>query len=139
MLNPRLLHPVLVTIQQIDRDNTFQDEDYREPVQQSARKVNVSLQGQITWERHENVRNRHLEIGDIGDSDGAVLFRLSDLERLGIELAINDRIIQCGSVELDCYISSFQYTGHYSHLNGPAFLKAFFVDKRPKRQGRGIR
>ena len=138
MINPRLLHITQITIQQIDEDNTFYDEDYREPAQQSARKANIVLQGQVTWERHENVRNRHIEIGDIGDSDGAIMFRIADLARLGIELQINDRIIKMGLVNLDCYISSFQYTGHYAHLNGPAFIKAFFVDKRPKRQGRGI-
>lgn len=132
---PNLLHPVPVKIQQIDKANTFYDEDAREPVQHAARKATVTLPGQAKWGAQFDMSPGKGGISE--DAAGYVLFRRVDLGAAGISLQVNDRISQIGDVDTDVYIMKLEWTGHYLSAGGPTLVKAYFADRQPARQTRG--
>ena len=137
---PRLIHPVPTDVRQIDKTETIYDEGYREPVQQAERGVTKTVPGQWKWGSDKELRPG--KSGPEEESDGYVLFRLIDLEGQGINpLQIQDQIVGYGGgrgrVNLDVYIISLRYIGHYSDQAGPSMVKAFFKDRQPSRQTRG--
>ena len=134
---PNLIHPVPIIIQRLDTPNTVMDEEYREPVQKSARQADTTVQGQAQWARSETmmVRSRG---GRQLDANGYVLFRYADLEAAGITLQENDRFIKIGNEDTDVYIISLQPMGHYPSASGATLVKAYFADRQPARQGLGL-
>ena len=132
---PKLIHPVNVTIEQIDRAGTYYDEDAREPIQTVGRGSEKIIPGQISW-----VEQLALSMSKTGASENArgyVLFRKVDLDAASVTLQINDRILKMGHVETDVYIDELKWMGHYPDQNGPALVRAYFVDRQPSRQSRG--
>jgi hypothetical protein len=132
---PNLIHPVPVVIQNRNDAKTYVDDDYREPVQQSARLSNKTVPGQIKWFSDEELRAGHGGVSS--EADGYVLFRRVDLESQGVTLALNDRFIKLGSVDVDLYIVSFRHEGHWQEFGGPTLIKANFRAREPSRQNRG--
>jgi hypothetical protein len=130
---PNLLHPVPVVIRPIDKPNTPYDSDFREPIQRVARKSDVTLPGQVAWANDKQVQ--YTRGGNRYDADGYVLFRYADLSAAAITLAVNDRIVSLGGLEVNVYIKHFQPMGHYADAGGPTLIKAFFSDKDPAKQG----
>jgi len=130
---PNLIHPVPITIQQIDITETLFDEDYREPIQQSKRKTNIIVDGQIKWGMDDDLKMSRG--GAQEKSDGYVLFRYVDLESASIVLRQNDRFIKLGTLEVDVYIIKLKPMGHYQDAGGPTIVKAYFLDRQPSRQG----
>lgn len=133
---PRLLHSVVIEIQQIDRTGTFQDDDAREPVQIVKRNITKQLPGQVKWGSQYNLEPT--KVGPTENSDGYVLFRKVDLDSQSITLKSQDRIIKMGHVETDVYIVNFEWIGHYTDQVGPTMLKAYFIDRQPSKQTRGV-
>lgn len=132
MVVPNLIHPISVKIQQLDLSNTFQDDDYREPVQQAIYEDTKTVQGQLNWNMEKELK---VDIGGVStNASGYVLFRYFDLSLQSITLKMNDRFIQFGFVETDSYIIKLTPQGHYTDSSGPTLLKAFFVDRKPSRQ-----
>ena len=135
MSTPNLIHPVPIIIQQIDKDTTLYDEDYREPIQQSRRKARVTVPGQVAWGADTRlVTNR---AGVESSSTGYIIFRYIDLDAQSIVLQLDDRIISLGGVEADLYVISFRPMGHHVDRQKPTLLKALFADRHPMRQGQG--
>lgn len=125
---PRLLHPVLVTLEQSSISNTLYDEDAREPMQQSAYSTPVTIQGQV---QYGSSREQSFRFGGIREEEsGYVLFRKLDLDGNSITLKINDRITNIGNIEHDCYITRLEPLGHYSAF-GNTMVKAYFSDRQP--------
>lgn len=137
MPTPRLLHPVPVIIQQLDKANTLMDDDFREPIQHSARQANVTLQGQHRERRHGEMEIKTRD-GLTISVDGYVLFRYVDLAAAGITLAENDRFVKIGNKTKDVYIVAFQDEGHYPSAGGATLVKAYYKDRQPIKQGLGI-
>ena len=136
MVQPRLLHPVPIIIQQIKPSLTPMDDDYREPIQQSKRGANVTIQGQVNWTGMDKV---DMAVGGVRlESEGYVLFRYIDLARKNIVLKKDDRLISIGGVEVDVYIMKLQPMGHYPSAKGPTTVRAWFHDRQPNKQGFGI-
>lgn len=134
MVQPRLIHPVPIIIQRLDKSNTFYDDDYREPVQQSARYTNITIQGQPRWGGKDVAT--FTRGGLVEQSTGYVLFRYLDLEAASITINVNDRFIKIGLQEVDVYVVRLIPQGHY---NGRAKLvKAYFADRQPARQRIGV-
>lgn len=135
MVLPNLIHPVPVIVQQKDDSSTFVDDDFREPVQQSARLVDVTVPGQIKWFNEDELQVNHggVEV----EADGYVLFRRVDLAALGVTLNLNDRFIKLANVETDLYIVGFRPEGHWPDQGGSTLLKAFFRDRTPSRNNKG--
>jgi len=113
---PNLLHPVPIQVQQLDTSETYQDDDYREPVQQAAHGETKTVQGQVLWSMKEalSVRLGGVEM----QATGYVLFRYVDLSDQSIVLAVNDRLIKLGTLEVDVYVIKLQPMGHNSDVGG---------------------
>ena len=114
------------------------DDDMREPVQQSARGGSVVVPGQIKWGLDRAFNSQRS--GPAEDSDGYVLFRLVDLAAATppITIARDDRFLRLGTIDVDVYVTSLRYEGHYTDQGGPTLVKAFFRDRQPSRNQRGV-
>jgi len=132
---PNLLHPVPITIQQQDAPNTKVDDIFREPVQQSARKAKVVLQGQVKWGQDESLVPG--KGGPKEDSDGYVLFRYVDQSTVGVTLKRGDRFTKLGKIDVDVYIVSIEPMGHWQDQGGATLFRAYFKDRQPGKQNRG--
>ena len=135
MVLPNLLHPVPIEIEQINRSGTIQDDDYREPVQKVTRNSKVVVPGQVKW--YEDERLNPTKSGAESESQGYVLFRYVDLNRLGVTLQMGNRIVKMGTIEVDVYVTALRPEAHYPDLGGPGTVKAFFRDRFPSKQNRG--
>lgn len=136
MTVPNLLHPVPVVIQQLDMAATTQDPDYREPIQQASRKIKTTVPGQVKWEGDKELTFN--KGGVQQKADGYVLFRYVDLEAASITLRDNDRFTKIGNLDTDVYVMKLLPNSHYEDQGGATLVKAFFADRQPSRQGRGV-
>lgn len=137
MVQPRLIHPVPVVLERINRDTTKERADAREPIQQAARHPAVTIQGQPNWTAVVG-GGRSLQVTRLGpqeDALGYVLFRYADLNAQSITLQMNDRIKKIGFREGDWYINRLQDVGHYSDAGGPTLVRAYFKDRDPTKKG----
>lgn len=132
---PRLIHPVPVTIHQIDKGATLYDEDAREPIQAAARFASKTLDGQVKWFDQFNEKNTR--VGTIEEAAGYVLFRQIDLTAQSIVLQNEDRISRIGTRDTDVYITRLLPVGHYPDQGGHTMVKAYFGDRQPSKQSRG--
>lgn len=137
---PRLLHPFPTQIQTAEPATVSQDEGYREPVQTIGRSETFTIAAQWKW-----FSDRELALNRSGaeeSSDGYVLLRYTDLRALGKEVKRGDRIIGYGTgaaaVKTDLYVVKLRHEGHYPDQGGPALVKAFFADRQPAHQTRGV-
>jgi hypothetical protein len=135
MTSPRLMHPVQVEIEQLDRSRSLYDEDFREPVQQAVRGPRTILLGQIHWISDES--DQPTNVGMEESSLGYVLFRYADLNAQGVDLKTNDRFVRFGHMSVDVYVVRLTPCAHYSATNGAALVKAYFQDRFPSKQTRG--
>lgn len=133
---PNLIHPVDVKIEQIDKPSTFYDEDAREPIQQAARTTVVILKGQVRWTGQFDKESTDAGIKE--NESGYVLFRTTDLSAQSITLQVNDRVAQIGGRDMDSYLTRLEWLGHYPEVNGPTLVKAYFADRQPSKQTRGV-
>ncbi len=129
---PRLLHPVPVTLEQVDRSASFFDTAAREPIQGVVYKAPVILQGQVRWNAQADLKAMQ-SIGFAADSYGYVLFAYPELNAKAIELTIGDRLILVGFVVAQIYITKLEPIAHYSAQGGPTLLKAWCNDRSPAR------
>lgn len=127
---PRLLHPVPVKVEQIDKATTVYDADAREPIQQAARKTEFTIPGQV---KYGSSKEMIYGTGGVKESErGYVLFRQRDLNSRSVTLAVNDRITQVGTVPHDVYIARLEPLGHYPDFNN-TLVKAYFADRQPSK------
>ena len=129
---PRLIHPVPILIRLSDDDETFFDDDAREPVQKMARKPTVQLDGQVRWPR--SVDPDPVNAGDVKDSRGYILFRQKDIDDAGVVLSKGDNIIKIGKLDSNEYINEFEPLGHYPDQGGHTLLKAYYAGRAPSRK-----
>ena len=107
---PNLLHPVPIRIQQLDLTETYQDDDYREPIQQALYEETKIVNGQVIFGSDEEL---NVKLGGVAaGASGYVLFRYYDLNKKGIELKLNDRFIKIGNITIDAYIIKLTPKGH---------------------------
>jgi hypothetical protein len=133
---PNLIHPVPITIQQLNKSATFMDDDFREPVQRAAHTAEVIVPGQIKWGGKDSLVFTRGGVQE--SSNGYVLFRYVDLVAAGITLKDNDRMVKLGNIECDVYIIRLEPCGHYPDVGGASMVKAHFADRQPSRQGLGV-
>jgi hypothetical protein len=131
-MQPRLLHPIPIGIETLQRLETIVDEDYREPVSYAARATKVTVNGQPHWTIDD--RFRQTLIGPEQESTGYILFRTIDLKLAGIpELENGDRITSIGvgihAIDVDFYVIGLRMTGHWPDQGGATLVKAFFRDR----------
>jgi hypothetical protein len=132
MVQPRLIHPCSITIKRVDHGTTLYDEDAREPLQQATRLTSVTIQGQVSWA--DTSQKDTGRSGVLLNAQGYVLFRKLDLDAAGFAIQINDRISKMGHVETDVYVERLEWIGHYTELEGPTMIRAYFSDRLPSKQ-----
>jgi hypothetical protein len=124
---PRLLHPVPVVVEQIDRQATAYDDDAREAVQVVARKVTFTMSGQVKW-----ISDMTLEAakeGAIERASGYVLFSLAELRAVDKMIVRGDRFASIGGRACNVFVERTEPTAHYPDLGGPGLLKAHFSSR----------
>lgn len=133
-MQPNLIHPVPVEIQQIDRAQTVVDEDFGEEVENVARSATVTVPGQIRWRafKRASFSARGLE----EKADGYITFRPIDLRAQGItQLQAGDRIVGIGSgankMTVTLFVVNTEPLGHYSDIAGPGLVRAYFKSRHP--------
>lgn len=132
-MTPRLLHPVPVIVETLERASTIYDPDFREPVQNVVRGAPVTCPGQVKWGLDQALESSRS--GPKEEADGYALFKLADLAALGVTLKREDRFTSLGGIAADVYVVALRYEGHYPHQGGPALVKAFFKDRHTSTEG----
>lgn len=139
MVLPRLIHPVPTFIQPVLVADTFQDDDYNEPIQAVRYGETYAIPGQWNW-----FTDRELRAQQYGSEEGSIAYvmvRRYDLHLLGKIVSRGDRVIAYGAgynkIDLDLYVTKLRYEGHYPDQGGPALMKVFVNDRQPTRQTRG--
>lgn len=138
MANPRLIHPVWVTIERLARAEQVLDPDTNEPLH-GARGVaaeRVTLRVQVKW--GAKVDPRFTGVGVEEHSDGYILCRRTDLRANGGEFKRGDRILTIGTGDnaqsnLDLYILKEEPMGHWQDQGGSSLVKYHFADRAPSR------
>ena len=134
---PNLIHPVAVVIEPIQRSQTIVDDDYGEEFESTDYGVPVTIKGQIKWGKDDKLRPT--DLGAESGSDGYVLFRKVDLATLSLsDPKQGDRISKLGTVNVDVYVVEVRHEGHYSDQSGPTLVKAYFKDRNPAKQDKGV-
>lgn len=137
---PNLLHKTRITIRQQNRGGTVYDDDAREAIQKVKKEADVAVQGQVSF-LGEGRGDQNLSFHTRGRQEeglGYIMFRFVDLRQLGIELSVNDQIVQMGHRAVDFWILRLTPMGHYADQDGATLLKANFEDRKPARDNPGI-
>ena len=134
-MNPNLLNPVPVTIQQLDRSVMTMDEDAREPIHGARASTSVTLLAQVSWSMRGNPLFQSAGVED--KADGYILVRSSDLRLKGITLKRGDCVVQIGqganAATTNLYLTKSQPLGHFSDTAGATITRWYFQDRNPVR------
>jgi len=134
---PTLIHPIPVYLRKSDKVNTaVMDPILHEPVGQVRRETSIKLRAQVQWGLDRTQQSSDMTVE--ASSDGYLLFLTSDLAVAHVTLNIGDRIIKIGegvvALDVDLYIVSFRWMGHYPDQRGPTLVRSYFADRSPSRQ-----
>jgi hypothetical protein len=134
---PTLIHPISVYLRKSDKTNTaVMDSLLHEPVGQVRRETSIKLRAQVLWGLDHTQQPSDMTVA--ASSDGYLLFLTADLVAAHVTLNIGDRIIKIGegavALDVDLYIVSFRWMGHYPGQRGPTLVRAYFADRSPSRQ-----
>lgn len=148
---PNLIHPIKITVQLLDRDNTFYDQQAREPIPQVIRKGEslrsgdeVTIKAQVSYNFAGAKQDYSIfdRMGVVDDSVGYITVRYKDLLRAGlIEKDVNGayinmklergvRIVRIGRELVDYYISGYKTFAHYP-IFGQTMVQLNFTDRHP--------
>lgn len=126
---PRLLHPINVTIRPISKATTIYDEDAREPIGTATHTTAIVVPAQIKW--RVPTEPSWDAIGAVEDVRGYILMLWSWLTSHSYTPKRGDEITAIGSRSYLLYFTQLDDLVHYPNLNGPAFRRAYFGDRRP--------
>ena len=154
MPQPKLIHPVKITFELLDRDNTLWDDQAREPVRQAVRKgahpntgTQVTIKGQASFyfAGAKLDYNEYFREGLHERTVGYVALRFKDMKKKGlltltaegkfdqILIKKGDRIVYLEKRPVDLYVTGFKDFGHYPKL-GQTMIQVNFDDRVPSAQ-----
>lgn len=154
MPQPNLIHPVDVTFELVDPDNTLWDNQAREPVRQAVRKgaqpntgERITIKAQISFyfAGAKLDYNEYLREGLLERTVGYVAMRFKDMKKKGlltltaegkfdeIRIKKGDRIVYLERRPVDLYVTGFKDFGHYPKL-GQTLIQVNFDDRHPSAQ-----
>jgi hypothetical protein len=139
MPSPRLLHPIPVTIEQMNRSQLVEDMNAREAFH-GSRQIARSA---VTVQAQHKVQGANApSFSAAGFSEpvaGYILVRTKDLRALGVVLKRGDRIVQVGrgpnAVTMDAYLLLSEDMAHYPSQGGAALQKWYYADRAPVAKG----
>lgn len=128
---PNLIHPIAVTVELIDFDQTVLNDRFGETVGGAARPTQYVLPGQVF---DQDTINNPITSGLMETVEGYVAFRVIDMQRRLPRLIQRlDRIVKFGSAELeeevDFYFHRIRRKGHYS--NGSTMRMWWYRSRAP--------
>lgn len=129
MPNPRLIHPVPVSLELLNSGETRYDPDTKEPVV-GAKRTTVALQAQVKWMYQKRIKGQ--DTGPRDDSDGYLLFRRTDLVAAGVEIKQGDKVVRIGhQTGLELFVTATRPMAFYPDQGGHGLLRADFKDREP--------
>ena len=152
---PRLIHPINVTFELLDRDNSFFDEHAREPVRQVIRKGTApntgdqkTIKGQVSFYFAGAKLDyaEYLREGILDRTVGYVVLRYKDMKKEGlltqdattgkftdIGIKRGDRIVYLENRPINVFVTGFKDFGHYPKY-GQTMIQVNFDDRHPSAQ-----
>jgi len=129
---PRLIHPVPVTIKQLDRSATVMDDNAGEPIGRAATDAAVILEAQVKWKA---LGKPQPEFAGPREKDKVyLLFRHLDLTAATVTIKRGDRFVLIGTRTVNLYVTYFEDRGHYTDQGGATLLTVWLGDRRPSEQ-----
>lgn len=125
-MRPRLVHPVAVTLVQVDPAASVYDPVTREPVGTPAT-VERALSGQVRESRGERLRMTQAGADATANASGRVVFDVDALEAAGVAVALGDRITRAGGRAVNWRVLRVEQ--HAQYRGRPHHLWAFFDDE----------
>lgn len=116
-MRPRLIHPVEVVVERVDKAATEYDADFREPVNEVTYSAVVRLQAQVKFDRFEA---RNMTPG--GDAPQTTGYLLISADRAN-EIQKGDKISKIGEVPVELFITEKRPAVHYGKAR---MIKVFF-------------
>jgi hypothetical protein len=121
-MRPRLIHPIAVTLEQIDGAATTVDTTFREPVGAPAVRQ-VTLLGQLREQRGEPLVMTRGGADATSSAMGHVVFEIDTLTAGSIKLHVGDRIVGLAGATVRYRILRLEDHAHY---NGRAYHRWAF-------------
>lgn len=137
MPNPRLLHKITVHIRKSEPEFTaIMDDNLKEPIGQVQRSQKAfKLKAQHASGGFEKVKALSGSVTE--EADGYFLFKISDLKSKRVTVERGDQVVKIGegknSYDVDYYIISLKWLGHYPDIGGPTLLRADYSDRQLSR------
>lgn len=123
---PNLIHPVDCVIEPINRAATVYNRGTREPIRNVARKATVTVEAQVS---RGAPPPEVLPQGLNQSVDGYLLVRKIDIDEIGYYPAAGDRIVKLGWEDVETFVVSVGWAGHYPDQMGASLLRIFFADR----------
>jgi len=129
-MDPDLIHPIPVEINQIDKDSTEWDDNAREAVRTIARPAVIKLSAQVSWSIKDDPNPEKMGISE--EARGYLLFLRKDLLNRSITISRGDKISKIGHDTVELYVLGLTPAGHYPDQGGASLLQAYFGDRNPR-------
>ena len=129
-MEPDLVHPIPVEIEQIDKSSTDWDDDAREAIRTVARTAVKKLNAQISWSVKDDPNPEKMGISE--ETRGYLLFKKKDLSGESVTISRGDKISKIGHDIVELYVTGLIPVGHYPDQGGASLLQAYFGDRNPR-------
>lgn len=129
-MEPDLVHPIPIEIEQIDKDSTFYDDDAREAIRDAARPEVKKLSAQVSWSVKDDPAPEKMGISE--ETRGYLLFKKKDLSGESVTINRGDKISKIGHDTVELYVLGLTPAGHYPDQGGATLLQAYFGDRNPR-------
>jgi len=129
-MEPDLVHPIPVEIEQIDKGSTEWDGDAREAIRTVARTAVKKLNAQISWSVKDDPNPEKMGISE--ETRGYLLFKKKDLSGESVTINRGDKISKIGYDIVELYVTGLTPVGHYPDQGGASLLIAYFGDRNPR-------
>ena len=135
-IRPRLVDPLPITVQQVDRASAVVDSVAREPIGPVPTGASVTLDAQVSW--GPTLRSGRAAGGNGGRSQqnqGYLVFRTYDLTRASVTLKEGDRVLQIGARVLNVPVYLYAADDAGFHWNQRRLEVWRFEDRAPTHGG----
>lgn len=134
----KLIHPIPVTLEEIDKSNTDYNENANEPVRRASRNTAVNLFAQVTWHREMNPKFRTETVWE--EAAGYLLFEIKDLKKNSLVdengntgIKRGTKITKIGNdINLKLYVVKVTPMGHYPEPGGSTIIRVYFQDRESR-------
>lgn len=126
---PNLISPTTIQIEQKSSSSTSYDTLAREPVKTVSRDAAIELPAQVSWGK--SYASRYFgggQGGTVQDATGYLVFRVTDIDAIGVTLAQGDKVTRIGGAITNVFLSDRTLVGHH---DGAPTLEIWDVIDRP--------